>query len=215
MNILENTDKPLTEKLGHLLSRLTVAMRADKWDATASLGLNPTQGQILLLLFRRNVALRLSEIAEELAVSSPTVSDSVASLVEKEYVTKKRARDDSRALAVTLTPKGRKRVSKIEESDDAVQLAIDALGPEEQVQLFRSLVRIVRELQQHGRIPVGRMCVTCRYFVPNRYKNAERPHHCSLVGVAFGDKTIRSDCAEHEAAPVEVAEENWRVFTGV
>lgn len=213
-NALENTDQPLDEKLGHLLNRLTTAMRADKWDATTALGLNPTQGQILMLLYRRQSALRLSEIADELAVSSPTVSDSVATLVEKEYVQKKRAADDARALAVTLTPKGRKRVSKIEESGDAVLVAVNALGPDDQVQLYRSLIRIVKELQGNGRIPVGRMCVTCRYFVPNRHKNANRPHHCSLVDAAFGDKTLRSDCPEHEEASSEQADENWRKFVG-
>ena len=212
-NPLETTDRPLDEKLGHLLSRLSLAMRADSWDATAALGLNPTQGQILLLLYRRNAGLRLSEIAEELSVSSPTVSDSVTTLVEKEYVTKKRAVDDGRAIAVTLTAKGRKRVSKIEEKGDVVQVAIGALGSEEQLQLYRMLIRILRELQVQERISTGRMCVTCRYFEPNRHQNASRPHHCSLVGAAFGDKTIRSDCPEHEVASDETAEANWRRFS--
>lgn len=212
MNALEDTDAPLPQKLGDLLNRLAVAMRAEKWDATGALGLNPTQGQILLLLYRRNTALRLSEIAEELAVSAPTVSDSVASLVEKGYASKNKAKDDGRALAVKLTAKGRKRVAGIEGQDGAVLQAVDALGPEEQVQFYRSLIRVLRELQQSERIPVGRMCVTCRYFKPNRYDDEKRPHHCSLVGVAFGDKTIRSDCPEHEQASNELALKNWQAF---
>ena len=116
--------------------------------------------------------------------------------------------------AVKLTAKGRKRVAGIEGQDGAVLQAVDALGPEEQVQFYRSLIRIVRALQQNGRIPIGRMCVTCRYFVPNRHKDAARPHHCSLVDAAFGDKTIRSDCPEHEAASVELADANWQAFFG-
>lgn len=213
MNILEKSDRSLPQKLGHVLSRLNVAMRAENWHTLSEDGLNPTQGQVLLLLEHRSVPLRLSEIAAELAVTAPTVSDSVSSLVEKGLVKKRRAADDQRALAVTLTAQGKKLVRRLDNSNDAVVSAITHLNPTDQTQLYRTLLQILRELQQLGRIPVARMCVTCRYFRPNHHDDPTRPHHCALVDAAFGDQTIRSDCPDHEEADVTLAEQNWKTFT--
>ncbi|MCA9146388.1 MAG: MarR family transcriptional regulator, partial [Planctomycetales bacterium] len=99
-NSLEKTDRPLARKLGHALNRVQVAMRADSWETCGQNDLNPTQGQILMLLGERAIGLRLSEIASELAVSAPTVSESVTTLVDKGYIRKGKAKDDGRAVAV-------------------------------------------------------------------------------------------------------------------
>lgn len=211
-NLLEQTDSPLVRKLGHAMNRIHVAMRADSWDAFGANDLNPTQGQIAMLLGRRPSGLRLNEIADELAVSPPTVSDSVAALVNKGLVKKDKAKDDGRAIAVTLTATGKRLIRRLDSVGGAIGSVISRLPHSEQVQLYKTLIRMVRELQSEGRIPVSRMCVTCRYFRPNAHKNAERPHHCELVNVAFGDRTLRVDCPDHEAAEEHIANRNWEVF---
>ncbi len=209
---LEQTDLPLVEKLGHVMNRIQVAMRADNWDLFGSNGLNPTQGQIVMLLGKRSTALQLNEIAKELAVSAPTISDSVRSLVEKGFVKKDKIKDDGRAIAVRLTPSGKKINEKLDAIGDSIGIAISRLPESEQIQLYKTLVRMVRELQGIGRIPVSRMCVTCRYFRPNVHEDADRPHHCALVDAAFGDRTLREDCPEHEVADEHLANQNWEVF---
>jgi len=211
-NFLEQTDLPLVEKLGHAINRINVAMRADSWDSFGSSGLNPTQGQIVMLLGRRNSALRLNEIADELAVSAPTVSDSISSLVEKGFVKKCKAKDDGRAIAVSLTLPGKRLHEKLDSMGMAIELVLSRLPETEQVQLYKTLVRMVRELQSLGRIPISRMCVTCRYFRPNVHEDTERPHHCALVDAAFGNRTLRADCQEHEAADEYLASQNWEAF---
>ncbi|HNO78386.1 MAG TPA: MarR family winged helix-turn-helix transcriptional regulator [Phycisphaerae bacterium] len=211
-NALEKADLPLSQKLGHALNRVQVAMRADSWESFGQGGLKPTQGQILILLSERAAAPRLSEIASELAVSSPTVSDSVATLVEKGYVRKSKAKDDARAVAIQLTPAGKKLIKQLDSVGGAMQTILSCLPESEQIQLYRTMLRMVRELQVSGRIPVGRMCVTCRYFRPNAHKDSNRPHHCALVDLAFGDRTLRSDCPDHEAADEHLAAQNWESF---
>jgi len=211
-NSLEQTDLPLAQKLGHAFNRVQVAMRADSWEAFGQNDLNPTQGQILLLLGRRSEGLRLSEIAAELAVSAPTVSDSVASLVEKGYVSKTRAKNDARAIAVRLTASGKRLVSRLDSVGGTIAAVIESLPEAEKVQLYKTMLRMVRELQVAGKIPVARMCVTCRHFRPNVHENAERPHHCALVDAAFGDQTLRSDCPEHEPADEHLDAQNWQTF---
>ncbi|MCG8408307.1 MAG: MarR family winged helix-turn-helix transcriptional regulator [Phycisphaerales bacterium] len=211
---LEKTDSPLVEKLGHAMNRIHVAMRADSWDAFGANDLNPTQGQIALLLGRRSSGLRLSEIADELAVSSPTVSDSVAALVEKGLVKKDKAKDDGRAVAVRLTAAGKRMIKRLDLIGGTIGSVISRLPHSEQVQLYKTLIRMVRELQLDGRIPISRMCVTCRYFRPNAHKDPKRPHHCEFVNVAFGDRTIRVDCPDHEPAEEHIANQNCKVFSG-
>ena len=211
-NPLEQADQPLSQKLTHALSRVQIAARADSWEEFGQKGLNPTQGQILLLLAQRPGGFRLGEIASEMAVSAPTVSDSVRVLVEKRYVNKSPAKEDARAIAIRLTDSGRKLVNRLDSTGGVIQTVLASLPESEQVQLYRTLLSVIRELQTSGKIPLARMCVTCRYFRPNVHESSERPHHCGLVDAAFGDRTLRSDCPDHIAADQYLAAKNWETF---
>lgn len=150
-NSLEQTDLPLARKLMHAFKRVQVATRAGDWEEFGQRGLNPTQGQILILLYERADGLRVSEIAEELMVSAPAVSDSVRVLTDKGYVNKTKITEDERQ---------------------------DTRG------------------ENVHNLPL---------LSPPRSQYADRPHHCALVDAAFGDRTVRSDCPDHEAATREVA----------
>lgn len=196
----------------HALARVQVATRAESWEEFGQRGLNPTQGQILTLLARRKSGLRLSEMAAEMAVSAPTVSESVRVLVGKGYVSKSKAKDDARAVALQLTASGRRLVKRLDSVSGTVQTVLASLPANDQVQLYRTMLRVIRELQVTGKIPVARMCVTCRYFRPHAHPDNDRPHHCALVDAAFGDPTLRSDCPEHETADQHLAAQNWESF---
>lgn len=213
MNPLEESDLPLERKLADALARISVAMRADNWDWFGKEGLSPTQGQILLLLKSRPTPMRLSEVASELAVTAATVSDSVASLAEKKLIHKEKAIDDGRALALKLSSKGKKLLTLYDKEQSVIQLAVSRLPQSDQIALYRMLLRIIRELQVTGKVPIARMCVTCRYFRPDVHKNSDQPHHCALVNAPLGDRTLRNDCPDHFAADEHLAEQNWRVFT--
>lgn len=213
-NSLEQTDLPLARKLMHAFNRVQVAMRAGDWEEFGQRALNPTQGQILILLHERSDGLRVSEIAEELMVSAPTVSDSVRVLADKGYVNKTKVTEDARVVMLRLTTKARKLVERLDVVGGAIESALSSLPQAEQLQLYRTMLRIVRELQANGKIPVARMCITCRYFRPHAHANGSRPHHCALVDAAFGDRTLRSDCPDHEAADRHLAAQNWEAFVG-
>jgi hypothetical protein len=71
---------------------------------------------------------------------------------------------------------------------------------------------MIRGLQLRGAIAPARLCVTCRYFRPHLYDDPAAPHRCDFVGAPFGDAALRVDCAEHVAAPADLAEAAWRRF---
>lgn len=204
---------PVEQRVVAGLCKLSLAIKSNAWQDAKQSGLTPTQGQILSLLHARNgTPARLGEVASGLAVTPATASDAVAALVEKQLVVKTRAPDDARAVAIALTEAGQREAASTASWPDFLLEATHDLSLGEREVFLRGLIKIVRSLQESGHIPVARMCVTCRYFHPNVYANLDRPHHCALVDAPFGDRHLRLDCPEHEAAAPEVAERAWECF---
>ncbi len=195
------------------LAKIGLALRHGAWQSGARAGLTPTQAQILgLLRFRAGVT-RVADLARELAVTQPTVSDAVSALVAKGLVERRPLRSRGRSAALALTPAGERAADEGAGWADFLLAGVDALDARERALLLRALVKIVRTLQRQGRIPVARMCVDCRFFRPYVHDDPESPHHCQLVDAPFGDGRLRIDCADHEALDDEQADEVWLAFT--
>ena len=208
-----DTAKLLPVKVTTGLAKVGIAMRHHAWAESGPRGLNPTQGQLLAVLRAAGgVGLRVTELAERLAIAPSTVSDSVAALARKRLVTKQRDPSDARAVAVFLTSLGQSEAQAAAGWPDVLLEAVGVLDEREQATLYRALIKMVRSLQQRGRIPVSGMCVTCRFFRPNAYPGASAPHHCDLVGAPFGDTQLRLDCPEHDPAAEDAAERAWDAF---
>jgi DNA-binding MarR family transcriptional regulator len=183
------------------LNKISLALKSHAWQDAGLQGLTPTQGQILALLRSKvDSAMRLAEVADGLAVTPATASDAVATLVAKGLVQKGRAQDDARAIAITLTEQGQHQADRVADWPDFLLDAVDELSPVEQEVFLRGLIKMICKLQERGQIPISRMCVTCRFFQPNVYSKSDRPHHCALVNAPFGDRDLRLDCPEHNAA---------------
>ena len=183
------------------LTRVGAAIRAHAWEASKALGLNPTQSQILATILRAGShGLGLSDLADELGVSLPTVSDSVAALERKSLVAKKAHPGDRRRLSVTLTRKGRSAAQTVSASSPELLTAIDMLTEAEQADLLHALVTVVGTLATNGQIAPARTCATCRFFAPDAHPGEALPHHCNFADVPFGDLNLRFDCLDHEPA---------------
>lgn len=193
-------ERELADRTLVALSKIGLALRSESWKDTAPRGLNPTQAQVLVVLERAGAGLRLSDVADRLGVSAPTVSASVSALERKGLVQKQPAEDDARAIDISLTRAGRAEAGRMAEWPDLLLGAVGVLDPQEEAVFLKALLKIIRELQERGRIPPARMCITCRYFRPDVHDDAERPHHCAFVDAPFGDRNLRVDCADHEPA---------------
>jgi len=208
-SVFDHLNEPLPQRVSAGLSRLAAVQRAHAQRTGAAAGLTPTQGRILAFLERRSEgAAGLGEIAADLAVTPATASEAVQALVRKGLVAKTAATVDRRGIAVRLSEAGVARLRAAGESPDAVVDVIAMLPVEEQAALLRVLVRLIRELQVRGEIPIQRVCVTCRYFRPYAHDDPSTPHHCAFVNAAFGDRHLRLDCREHEPAPDDLQAAN-------
>ena len=112
-----------------------------------------------------------------------------------------------------MTTAGRHEAERAAGWADFLLAAVDDLTPEEQEIFYRGLVKMIRGLQTRGEIPVSRMCVTCRFFQPRVHADPREPHHCAFVDAPFGDRHLRLECPDHEAAPPETANANWERLT--
>jgi DNA-binding MarR family transcriptional regulator len=205
-------DEPLARRVTTGLAKVGLALKHQAWAEAGGRGLTPTQGQALALLRANPGGLRLGELAAQLGVTAATTSDSVAALARKGLVAKLPLAGDGRAVLVRLTPAGVREAAAAAAWPDFLLEAVDQLEPAEQAAFLRGLVTMIRTLQQRGRIPVARMCVSCRFFRPYRHPGEALPHHCAFVDAPFGDGELRLDCPDHAAAPAEQAERTWRVF---
>lgn len=72
---------------------------------------------------------------------------------------------------------------------------------------------MIRLLQDEGRIPVARLCVTCAFFRPHVHADRERPHHSADVDAPFGDRQLRVNSPDHAEADKAARHELWTRFT--
>jgi DNA-binding MarR family transcriptional regulator len=198
-----NNSAPLPDGINEIdhhiligLEKIGMALKSQSWQDAGQQGLTPTQGQILTLLVTSG-GVGLSEIAKNLGVTAATASDAVASLVEKGLVQKTRSATDRRAIAITLTSAGQQAGNQANTWSDFLLTTVDELTPEEKVVFLRGLIKIIKKLQEQGKISVAKMCVTCSFFQPDRYPDSIKPHHCGLVDAPFSDGDLRITCAEH------------------
>lgn len=198
------------------LQKIGLAVKSHSWRRTGRAGVGPLQTQVLgFLRTRPGRTASMSTIAEELSVKLPTASEVVKTLEEKRLVKRRRSAADNRVVMVELSAKGVREGEANAVWPDFLLSAADQLDEKEQTVFLRSLVKLIKALQDQGEIPVARMCVTCRYFSPHVYPDDVRPHHCHYVNAAFGDGALRIDCAEHQPAPDPQSHEAWAAFTGM
>jgi DNA-binding MarR family transcriptional regulator len=205
-------EQPLAERVSTGLAKVGIALKQQAWAEAGGRGLPPTQGQALALLRANPGGLRMGALARQLGVTQPTASDSVAALQRKGLVAKAPLAGDGRAVVVRLTPAGVREAAAAAAWPDFLLEAVGELSDAEQAAFLRGLVTMIRTLQEKGRIPVARMCVTCRFFRPFRHDDPARPHHCAFVDAPFGDGQLRLDCPDHAAAPPEQAAATWQAF---
>jgi DNA-binding MarR family transcriptional regulator len=205
-------DEPLDRRVTTGLAKIGIALKQQAWAEAGGRGLTPTQGQILALLRANPGGLRLRALAEQLGITAATASDSVTALHRKSLVTKEPTTGDGRGVVVLLTPTGIREAAAAATWPDFLLEAVGELSAAEQATFLRALVAMIRTLQEKGRIPVARMCVSCRFFRPFQHDDSARPHHCAFVDAPFGDGELRLDCPDFQTAPADQAAKNWQVF---
>ena len=186
-------EDPLNAHLARLLERIGEVSRAMRWEEAAGSGLSPLQLRILgFVAYHTGQSVGVARLAEELQVTRPTVSDSVALLVERGLLLRKPDPHDGRSHALRLTATGRRWLP----AGGPFTEALTTLPLHERETLLLALMRLLASLLESGDVQVQRMCWTCAHYRGDRNTS----HHCMLLRTDLSVAELRTDCPEHDAA---------------
>ncbi|MCS7169661.1 MAG: MarR family winged helix-turn-helix transcriptional regulator, partial [Candidatus Kapabacteria bacterium] len=143
------------ERLGQLLRSLLLS------DAMNE-GISITQAQILLQCYLQPGRLfSITELAEELDLTQPTISDSIASLQRKGLLQKLQREDDRRTVSVVLTAKGKAIARRLwQRQAHSFEKVFGHLSDSETIELLYLLLRVIASAYTEGILQSARTCLT-------------------------------------------------------
>ena len=184
---------PLDTKLTAALTQVYEVFRVSLWDAAKESGLTPLQIQTLLTLFLHGEAgLRLTEMALQLNITKPTLSDAVKVLVQKGLIEKMKTPSDARSTLLFLTPDGREKALHCAQFSQAIQSTIATFTEDKKAALLETLLDLIFKLQQAGIISMTKLCFSCQH-----YHLQDQQHYCRLLDSPLAPSELKVHCPEH------------------
>lgn len=203
----------LDARIAAALAKLALAGRHALGRRAAARSLSAIQSLVLDRLARLGPA-QVGELAAQLSVTAPTISDSIAALERKGLAFRRAVAADARRVEVRLTPRGRRLASGQAEWPEVFQAAVAELRPGEKAVVLGLLLRVIARLVEDGVVRDARMCVTCEHFRPNEHARRAQPHHCALVDLPLSDEHLRVDCPDHVAVAPKALRGRLRILHG-
>lgn len=100
-------------------------------------GLTPVQVRVLLQLFRQDAT--VGDISERTGMGQANTSSLCKKLEREGFLTRRRSCPDRRVVTLSLTPKGREAMVRIQKKLDHYLELVNARPQEEQAELIRGL----------------------------------------------------------------------------
>lgn len=178
------------------LQRLSDMLKAMQWEQARTMGITPLQLQILLFVGYHPPAVnKAANIAAELQVSRPTISDAVGSLVSKQLLVMEADKRDRRSFALVLTETGTQLMEKAGEYMQPLLTLLDKKSVQEKGSLYHSVYNIITGLLTPEKGGVQRMCFNCAHYSGNK----KRQHNCLLLQKPLSSSELQLDCLYHSS----------------
>jgi len=128
--------------------------------------LSPLQTRILTAIQAQPQGLTFMQLSQSLGISRShsTISVSLNSLVKQGLIAKERNPADRRQFFLRLTPQGQQHQAEIQHFSEQVGKSLKALSAAQQLQLLKSLLTFLHQLQIKGLISATGMCLHCCFF---------------------------------------------------
>ena len=139
--------KPLEEQLNDLIVdayRSILKVEETILKRTDSIDLSINEMHMLEAVGKgKNKPKTISEIAEDLGITLPSVTVAINKLVKKGYVEKLRGEEDARIVYVTLTKQG-KKIDSVHRyfHESMVRSIISGMSEQEQQVLYRGILKL-------------------------------------------------------------------------
>lgn len=186
----------LDRKFIAAVERLSRALRVGRQRIATAHKLSLLQVQLIELLMVVGTR-RVGELAGELDITQPTVSDALAVLEHKGIVSRERDSDDGRATVVMLSKAGTSLAEELSAELGPLLDATRVTADDVQAVALKALLEEIRRMQTNGLITVNRSCLTCRHYRPPA---GSIVGHCRFLEEELRDRDLRVDCSDHLAA---------------
>ncbi|GEJ57106.1 MarR family winged helix-turn-helix transcriptional regulator [Anaeromyxobacter diazotrophicus] len=139
----------MQEYLGLLIAAARSRIKQVVLAQVAQFGLAPQQFWMLVAL-REHPGLSQAALAERVRADAPTVSRTLAALLERGLVRSEPDPEDRRRSCVFLTPAGERLAGEVAAVAEGVRNAVvDGMSPAEQATVRRGLKRILENLDRY------------------------------------------------------------------
>lgn len=180
--MIDTTD---SQTIRDLLDRLTRLNAAEEWNGP----LNPSQFAALTYLARANRFSRApSHVADYLATTRGTASQTLKALARKDLITEARSAADKRSIRYDVTKEG---LALLKEASGLSEV-IESLPADVSSSLAASLKSLVLALLHHRGGRSFGLCGTCRH-----HETTPTGGHCRLLGVSLKPHEASQLCHEH------------------
>jgi DNA-binding MarR family transcriptional regulator len=192
----EFQQKSVTSKIVVGLERISEVFKVLLWEHAKVIGLSPIQIQILIFIaYHKQELCNVSHLAKEFNVTKPTVSDAIKVLDRKKFIVKDYSSSDSRSYFIFLSDIGKKTVSETENFANPIQEQLKIIEQPELENLFKTLSKLIYQLNKNGLLTVQRTCYGCKFY------EKSTTDYCNLLNKELLTNDIRLDCPEFKENP--------------
>lgn len=187
------TRRELDRKFIAAIERLGRALRVARQQVATEHELSLLQVQIVELLVDGRPR-RVGELASELDVTQPTISDSLLALEGKQLLTRTSDPSDGRASVLSLTEPGRSLARQLEHELSPLLDDDRTTSDDDQATALAVTLEEIRRLQANGTITVNRSCLTCQHYQP---PTPSETGSCLLLHQPLTPRDLRVNCNDH------------------
>ena len=193
-----NPERHLTNidsKIVAALEKISEVFRVLLWTEAKEHNVSPIQLQLLVFLkyHTSDKQRRIAYMAKEFNLTKATISDSVKALEQKGLISRVTDTIDSRSFNFSLTEKGNRLTSVVENFTVPLDRAISTLTDDQKTYLLSSVFDLIFRLNAAGVISTQRMCYNCHYYGGDRAQT----HYCNLMQSPLAFEELRLECPEH------------------
>ncbi len=180
-------------KIVAALDRIARGLRSHRQAVASGVGLTPLQLELLQTIDESPRPV-IGQLARELEVSQPTVSDSLLTLERKGHVVRRRSDSDRRRTPMERTDTGRGLGDAGRRAGELLRTRVAALTRPDQEEVLDLLLSLIGNLLDAGIIQVARTCTTCRFYDHPEGREAR----CALLQIPLPTSALRVDCPDHQ-----------------
>ena len=189
---LKDQNSNIDNKILVGLERLSQVFRILLWEKSKLYDLTPIQIQLLIFIHYHSIdKSTVSYLAKEFNLSKATISDTIKTLIRKQFLEKVKISNDLRTYALQVTQEGIQIVTDTENFPNPFLDIIKKINSDDKIVMWNTISNSIHQLNKLNIISVQRTCYNCYNFSKQKTLS-----YCNLLNQELSPSDIRIDCEE-------------------